>query len=211
MSCRRCRSCQSVNNIQKLTILLPLCSSSQSLKPASADTPSRFTPLPLFSSSSSGLLVISCFLSSSTYLSLTLRTGELKQWKLLQMLRLCAPLHSQKRLRNLLQHDRKMFKPCFIVTRPVSPMLSEILSMKIQWMTPYVNESTVIKVLLSHNYSNCSLSSLFIFISNGIYSCFSKLSSLLLFIQISSDSFSSSLWHFPHPISFNACDIRPLT
>ena len=96
VSCRRCRSCQSVNNIQKLTILLPLCFESQSLKPASADTPSRFTPLPLFSSSSSGLLVISCFLSSSTYLSLTLRTGELKQWKLQQTLRLCGPPHLQK-------------------------------------------------------------------------------------------------------------------
>ena len=90
-------------------------------------------------------------------------------------------------------------------------MLSEMLSMKIQWMTPLMNESTVIKVLLSHNYSNCSLSSLFIFISNGIYSCSSKLSSSLLFIQISSDSFSFSLWHFPHPISFNAYNIRSLT
>ena len=44
----RCRSCQSVHNIPKYTILLPLCFESQSLKPASADTPSRFTPLPLF-------------------------------------------------------------------------------------------------------------------------------------------------------------------
>ena len=90
-------------------------------------------------------------------------------------------------------------------------MLIEILFMKIQWMTPYVNESTVIKVLLSHNYSNCSLSSLFIFISNGIYSCSSKLSSLLLFIQTSSDSFSSSLWHSPHPISSNAYNVRSLS
>ena len=159
VSCRGCRSCQSVHNIPKLTIPLPLCFESQSLKPASADTPSRFTPLPLFSSSSSGLLVISCFLSSSTYLSHTLRTGELKQWQLKQTLRLCGPLHSQKRLRNLLQHDRKIFKPSFIVTRSVSPMLSGMLAMKTQWMTPLMNESTIIKVLPPYKYSNCSLSS----------------------------------------------------
>ena len=209
MSCRRCRSCRSVNNIPKLTIPLPLCFYSQSLKPA--DTPSRFTPLPL-----PFLIIIfwvfgSLLLSRSVSVSHTLRTGELKQWQLQQTLRLCGPLHSQKRLRNLLQHDRKIFEPCFIVLRTVPPMLSEILSVKIQWMTQLMNETTVIKVLLSHNYSNCSLSSLFIFISNSIYSCSSKLSSLLLFIQISSNCFSSSLWNFPHPISFNACDIRPLT
>ena len=45
VSCRRCRSCQSVNNIPHSTIPLPLCFYSQSLKPA--DTPSRFAPLPL--------------------------------------------------------------------------------------------------------------------------------------------------------------------
>ena len=139
--------------------------------------PFSISPFFLFSSSSFAFLAISCFLSSSTYLS-----GELKQWKLQQTLHFCGPLHSQKRLRNLLQHDKKMFKPCFIVTRPVSPMLSEMLSTKIQWMTLWINDSTVIKVLLSHNYSNCSLSSLFIFISNCIRSCSSKLSSSLLFI-----------------------------
>ena len=46
VSCRSCSSCQSVNNIQKLTIPLPFCFSSPSLKPASADTPSRFPPFP---------------------------------------------------------------------------------------------------------------------------------------------------------------------
>ena len=46
VSCRRCRSCQSVNNIPKYTIPLPLCFESQSLKPASADNPSQFPPFP---------------------------------------------------------------------------------------------------------------------------------------------------------------------
>ena len=156
------------------------CFSSPFLKPASTDTPPRFTPL-FFSHHHLLRFWLSLAFSHPQHNSLTLRTGELEQWKLLQMLRLYGPLHLQKRQRNLLQHDRKIFKPCFIVLRSVSLMLSEILSMKIQWMTPLMNESTVIKVLPSHNYSNCSLSSLPIFISNGICSCSSKLSSSLLF------------------------------
>ena len=117
------------------------------------------SPFFLFSSSSFAFLAISCFLSSSTYLSHTFRAGELKQWKLQQTIRFCGPLHSQKRLRNLLQHDSKIFKSCFIVPRTVSPMLSEMLSMKMQWMTPLMNESSIIKVLPPYKYSNCSLSS----------------------------------------------------
>ena len=62
VSCRRCRSCQSVNNIPKYTILLPLCFYSQSLKPASADTPSRFTPLPL-----PFLIIIFCVFGSLAF------------------------------------------------------------------------------------------------------------------------------------------------
>ena len=164
MSCRHCRSGQSVNKIPKLTIHNPtspllLFANLHTLKRLSAGTSSRFH---LFSFSHHLLgFWLSCFLplSRSVSVSHTIRTGELKQWKLQQTLRLWGPLHSQKRLRNLLQHDKKIFKPCFIVPRTVPPMLSEILSVKIQWMTPLMNETTFIKVLLSYNYSNCSLSS----------------------------------------------------
>ena len=208
-----CRSGQSLN-ISKSKILLPLCFSLPSLKPASADTPSRFTPLPLpflitiFCVFGSAL---SCLLSSSTYLSHTLRTGELEQWQLRQTPRLCGHLHSRKQQIKLLQHDSKIFKPCFIVPRTASLMLSGILSMRTQRTTPQTKKYGIIKVLPSLKYSACFLSSLPIFTSNGICSCSSKLSSSLLFIQASSDSFSSSLWHFSYPISSNACNIRSLS
>ena len=209
----RCRSCEQNSKIHNPNSPLLLFANLHTLKRLSADSPSRPSSPPFLFLTIIfcvfGYLLLSLILN--IYLSHTLRTSELKQWKLQQTLRLCGPPHLQKRLRNLLQHDNKIFKPCFIVTRSVSPMLSDILSMKIQWMTPLMNESIVIKVLLSHNYSNCSLSSLFICISNGACSCSSKLPSSLLLIQASSDSFSSSLWYFSYPFSSNACNIRSLT
>ena len=92
-------------------------------------------------------------------------------------------------------------------------MSSGISSMKMQWTIPQTKKYGVIKVLPSFNYSICFLSSLLslLFTSNGICSCSSKLPSSLLFIQTSSDSFSSSLWHFPYPISSNACNFCPLS
>ena len=93
----RCRSCQSVNKIPKSKIHNPtspllLFANLHTLKRLSADNPSR-PPLSFFSPSSFAFLAISCFLSfsSSTYLSHTLRTSEVKQWKLQQTLRLRAP------------------------------------------------------------------------------------------------------------------------
>ena len=123
MSCRRC---QSVHNIPKLTIYkstspLLLFVNLHTLKRLSAGTSSRFH---LFSFSHHLLgFWLSCFLplSRSVSVSHTLRTSEVKQWKLKQTLRLWGPLHSQKRPRNLLQHDGKIFKPCFIVPRTVPP------------------------------------------------------------------------------------------
>ena len=90
-------------------------------------------------------------------------------------------------------------------------MSSRISSMKTQWTTPQTKKYGVIKVLPSLNYSICFLSSLPIFTSNGICSCSSKLLSSLLFIQASSDCFSSSLWHFYYSISSNAYSIDSLT
>ena len=99
----RCRSCQSVNKIPKSKIHNPtspllLFANLHTLKRLSADNPSRPPPLSFFSPSSFAFLAISCFLSfsSETYLSHTLRTSELKQWKLQQTLRLCGPMHLQK-------------------------------------------------------------------------------------------------------------------
>ena len=89
--------CQPVNKIPKSKIHNPtspllLFANLHTLKRLSADNPSR-PPLSFFSPSSFAFLAISCFLSfsSSTYLSHTLRTSEVKQWKLQQTLRLRAP------------------------------------------------------------------------------------------------------------------------
>ena len=92
VNCRRCRSCQSVNNIPKVHNPISLLHLFSIFKTCFRWYPSSISPFFLFSSSFA-FLAISCFLSSSTYLSHTLRTGELKQWQLLQMLRLCGPLH----------------------------------------------------------------------------------------------------------------------
>ena len=157
MSCRRYRSCQSVHNIPKLTIPLPLCFESQSLKRVSADTPSRFPP---FSFSYHHLLRfwLSLAFSHPQHISLTLlelansSNGSCNRHSASTALCTCR---SDKL--NLLQYDRKIFKLCFIVPRSVSPMLSGMLSMKTQWMTPLMNESSIIKVLPPYKYSNCSL------------------------------------------------------
>ena len=126
------------SKIHNPTSPLLLFANLHTLKCLSADSPSRPSSPPFLSLTIIfcvfGYLLLSLILN--IYLSHTLRTSELKQWKLLLMPRLCGPLHSKRQQRNLLQHDRKIFKLCFIVTRSVSPILSEILFMKTQWMTP---------------------------------------------------------------------------
>ena len=130
----RCRSCEQNSKIHNPNSPLLLFANLHTLKRLSADSPSRPSSPPFLFLTIIfcvfGYLLLSLILN--IYLSHTLRTSELKQWKLLQMPRLCGPLHSQKQQINLLQHDRKIFKHCFIVTRSVSPMLSGILSMKTQ-------------------------------------------------------------------------------
>ena len=100
----RCRSCQSVNKIPKSKIHNPtspllLFANLHTLKRLSADNPSRPPPPFLFLTiifCVFGYLLLSFLLILNIYLSHTLRTSELKQWKLIQTLRLCGPMHLQK-------------------------------------------------------------------------------------------------------------------